>query len=474
MGQFIDYSITYHIALTNKALHDRVKLNLLKLELPYKDSNREGASVCILDAALYLSNKSFYNENYEVCLKILYEEDYSSIDEILSDGAIFVLRHNFTSHELENALLFINEHLTHKFQSQILQTIFDSAHNSLVITNTEGIIQYANRYFLRATGYESDELLGEVPRLIRSGFHNNEFYQDLWNTISSGSVWNGFFVNQRKDSILFYEEATISPIYNTLGQIVNYLKIGKLVERERLLNQELNEEIKLAQELMAYMLPRDYSDDFIRFHSKVRAYNYLGGDFVCFEPLSDTKYAIGIIDVVGHSASSAFIGLKAISVFQSIIHYDNLEKSVSKVNEAINLINEADLAEVRYLSGIFMVVDIKANFISYINAGHPAFYAKQQDKLLKFESNNMILGITNHKTFEIDSIVLDPISYLFLYSDGLIENEKEKLAQADHRLEHALLHAEKSELSFMESVLDEMVGTSEYSDDITMCYVEFK
>ena len=108
------------------------------------------------------------------------------------DGIGFVLRSNFTIEELEESIFFIQEHLNNKFQNQILKTIFDSANNSLVITDTKGVIQYANRYFLRATGYENDEVLGGLPKLIKSGFHNEAFYQELWDIISSGTVWNGF------------------------------------------------------------------------------------------------------------------------------------------------------------------------------------------------------------------------------------------------------------------------------------------
>lgn len=325
---------------------------------------------------------------------------------------------------------------------------------------------------MRATGYENDEVLGGLPKLIKSGFHNEAFYQELWDIISSGTVWNGFFVNQRKNGRLFYEEATISPIFNSLGQIKQYLKIGKLVERERLLVKELSQEMKAASETMEYILPADYSDKYISFKSKVKPYNYLGGDYVCFEKIDDLKYAVGIIDVVGHGTSSTIIGMKAISVFKSIIYYDTLGNTVNRVNKEINLINR-DSSTVRYLSGVFMIIDFNDKTISYVNAGHPAFYGKSRDQLLKFESNNMILGIVNQGDYHVESICLGDISYIFLYSDGLVENNEEELITAEAHLEQALLEAEKEE-SFMDSVLDKMIGNKEYSDDITLCHIELK
>lgn len=474
MGDFAKYNMTYHIAVSDKTIYNNIKSTLSKLGLSYIDSNRDKASVCILDTSLYFSNKSDFDKNYEICLKILSKEDFLHYYEVLfdGDGASFMLRSDFTPEELKQSILSIEEYLNNKFQNQILQTVFDSANNSLVVTNQEGVIQYANQYFLKATGYENEEVLGGLPKLIKSGFHNESFYKELWTTISSGTVWNGFFVNQRKDGRLFYEEATISPIFNSLGQVEDYLKIGKLVERERLLTKELTQEMKVAKEVMAYILPADYSDKYISFKSKVKPYNYLGGDYVCFQKMSDSKYAIGIIDVIGHGMSSNIIGMKAISIFQSVIHYDTLENSINKINKAINSINEFDISSVRYLSGIFMTIDIEEKILSYVNAGHPAFYGKTQDKLLKFESNNMILGIVNQKTFLVESISLEDISYIFLYSDGLIENDEKDLKVSESNLEQALQKAEKDQQPFMDSVLNTMIGNGEYGDDITLCYIE--
>lgn len=473
MGQFTDYKFTLFIKLTDNKLQEKMLQIINKIHPQMLSRDRDNANICILDACTYLSNIAYYNSTYEVCLKIIYPDNYQYIGEILSGDIGFVLRSEFTEYELENTLNLIQEYLTFKFQSQVLQSIFDSAQNSLVLTDEKGFIQYANHYFLNATGFESKELLGELPKRIKSQVHSKEFYQNLWSTIESGSVWNGFFVNRRKNGRLFYEEATISPIFNTLGQISNYLKIGKVVERERLLSQELNQEIKSAQDLISYMIPINYSDCNISFESKVKAFNYLGGDYVCFEQIGKDKYALGIIDVMGHSASSAFIGLKAISVFQSVIHYDSLENSVKMVNEAIVHINTDDMSVIRYLSGIFIEIDIVKKEIAYINAGHPAFYLKHENDFTKISSNNMILGISNTHPFIVDTIPTNQVSYLFLYSDGLVESDKGRIAESELNLENALRNAESQQNHFLDRVLDEMIGFEEIDDDITLCYLRF-
>ena len=472
MGNFAKYDISYHIQVSDNNIYKKIESCLIEEGLLHIDSKEE-ASVCILDASLYFANKADFDEKYEICLKILSKEDYLNYYEDLFDGGPnFILRSEFSPEEFSKSILAIGEYLDNKFQNQILQRVFDSANNSLVITDGNGVIQYANQYFLSATGYENDEVLGGLPKLIKSDFHNEAFYKDLWDTISAGRVWTGYFVNKRKDGRLFYEEATISPIFNSLGQVKDYLKIGKLVEREHILTKELSHDMKMAKEVMKYILPADYSDKCLSFKSKVKPYNYLGGDFVSFQRISDSKYAIAILDTIGHGMSSNIIGMKAVSIFQSLIQYDSLENTVRQVNQAITSINDFDLSSVHYLSGIFMVIDMEEKILSYVNAGHPAFYGKNHEGLVKFESNNMILGIVNKKNIVVESLSLEDISYIFLYSDGLIENGGKGLKESECILEEALLRAEKDPGAFMDSVLNTMIGNGEYSDDITLSYIE--
>ena len=64
------------------------------------------------------------------------------------------------------------------------------------------------------------------------------------------------------------------------------------------------------------------------------------------------------------------------------------------------------------------------------------------------------------------------MSYIFLYSDGLIENDEGDLKESEAKLEQALEEAEMDQVPFMDSVLNKMIGNGEYNDDITLCYIE--
>ncbi|WP_439504674.1 PAS domain S-box protein [Sediminibacterium sp.] len=122
---------------------------------------------------------------------------------------------------------------------------------TVVITNLEGNIEYANPYSLQTTGYTQEELLGKNPKVLKSGETSLEEYQHLWGNITQGKEWKGVFHNRKKDGTLYWEQATIGPILNEAGEITHYIAIKEdITERKRIqdelkdLNMHLEEKIK--------------------------------------------------------------------------------------------------------------------------------------------------------------------------------------------------------------------------------------
>ena len=126
-----------------------------------------------------------------------------------------------------------------------LATAIEQAAESVVITDRDGTIQYVNPAFEFITGYCRQEAVGQNPRALKSGKHHNEFYADLWNTIASGKVWRGHFINKNKNGSLYEEEATISPIKNTAGEIINFVAVKRDVTEEIKLEDKLRQAQKM-------------------------------------------------------------------------------------------------------------------------------------------------------------------------------------------------------------------------------------
>jgi PAS domain S-box-containing protein len=96
---------------------------------------------------------------------------------------------------------------------------------SIVITNLNGDIEYANPKACETTGYELHELIGQNPRVLKSGETKSNEYNKLWNSLTSGNQWQGIFHNKRKNGELYWESSTISPIIDPNGKTTHYLAI---------------------------------------------------------------------------------------------------------------------------------------------------------------------------------------------------------------------------------------------------------
>lgn len=96
---------------------------------------------------------------------------------------------------------------------------------TIVITDIEGVIEYVNPKFSQTTGYSVEEAIGQNPRILKSGEMPEDYYTVLWSTISAGKEWHGEFRNKRKDGSLYWEFASISPLFDKSGGITGYLAV---------------------------------------------------------------------------------------------------------------------------------------------------------------------------------------------------------------------------------------------------------
>ena len=118
-----------------------------------------------------------------------------------------------------------------------LSSALEQTADAVMITDKERTIEYVNPAFENLTGYSRDEVMGKAAGMLRSGFHEKKFYEQLWRVISSGRAYRGQLVNRKKDGSLYHEERTISPLKRKDGQITHFISTGrditKLVEAQR-------------------------------------------------------------------------------------------------------------------------------------------------------------------------------------------------------------------------------------------------
>ena len=132
----------------------------------------------------------------------------------------------------------VTEHRERERQLRRFQSAVEHAGHVVLITDTDGTIEYVNNAFESVTGYAPSEAIGQTPAMLQSGEHSQEFYRDLWATILDGDVWEGELVNERKYGDRYIINQTIAPITDSDDEITGFVAINQDItdRKERELN----------------------------------------------------------------------------------------------------------------------------------------------------------------------------------------------------------------------------------------------
>jgi PAS domain S-box-containing protein len=151
----------------------------------------------------------------------------------------------------------ITERKQRERELRMFRQAVEHAGHAVIITETDGTIEYVNPAFEELTGYDSGEAVGETPAIVKSGEHGQEFYTDLWSTILDGEIWEGELINERKVGTRYIIDQTIAPIFDEDGDIDRFVAINNditdLKEYERELERQ-NERLEQFGRTVAHDL----------------------------------------------------------------------------------------------------------------------------------------------------------------------------------------------------------------------------
>ncbi len=167
------------------------------------------------------------------------------------DGAIIDVE--VTSHELafdgRACRLVLAQDITERRRAEAerarLTLAVEQAAESIMITDLAGTILYVNPAFERISGYDRAEVVGQNPRIVKSGKHDEAFYRSLWGALVQGEVWRGHICNRRKNGTLYETEATISPVRDGTGSLVSFVAVQRDETHERHLEEQLRQSQKM-------------------------------------------------------------------------------------------------------------------------------------------------------------------------------------------------------------------------------------
>ena len=212
---------------------------------------------------------------------------------------------NDMTKSINNLIIDLEDEVgSHKLTAENLNKLSQAVEQSpvsIMITDLQGNIEYVNPQLCKITGYTEEELIGQNPRILKSGHTPEIQFKNLWNAITAGQSWSGELYNKKKNGDLFWENVTISPIKNKENRSTHYLAVKEDISlrkdyEERLLYQASYDKLTdLPNRTLAYDRIQQAIVNAIR-EQKHLALLYM--DFDHFKNINDT---------LGHGAGDEFL-----------------------------------------------------------------------------------------------------------------------------------------------------------------------
>ncbi len=162
-------------------------------------------------------------------------------------------------------------------EKRVLTTVVEQSPSAVIITDTEGNIEYVNSNTELLTGYTAEELRGKKPSMFKSGQTPSDKYDQLWQTISKGKVWRGELLNKAKDGTHFWELCVIAPIFAPDGTISKYVALKENITERKHAEKEkvmLEEQLHQAQKMESIgRLTGGVAHDFNNILSAINGYS---------------------------------------------------------------------------------------------------------------------------------------------------------------------------------------------------------
>ncbi len=206
-------------------------------------------------ASAYFYNKEFFQKSYQEFTRKGFLE--AEIEQLKADGSkVIVWRKAVAfkdqSGQFSGAFVFsrdITKRIEQAEHHLKLSTAVEQSANIVFITDKEGNIEYVNNKFVEFTGYSREEAIGKNPNILKSGKHSKKFYEKLWKTIKAGKQWSGEFQNLNKEGELYWESATISPVFNRKGEIINFIAVKENITERKKIALELKKKNREYEQL---------------------------------------------------------------------------------------------------------------------------------------------------------------------------------------------------------------------------------
>lgn len=175
-----------------------------------------------------------------------FEAKHKLADGQIRDVELYTTLITIKNHKFFYSIIFdITEKKKVEMELQLLKTAIIQNPAIITITNTNGEIEFVNPKFIEVCQYTFEEVKGKKPNILKSSFHPEEFYEEMWRKIKNGEDWHGEILNKRKDGTLFWVETIISPIMDSRGNITHFVSVQEdITQRKKMLESIIKSEVE--------------------------------------------------------------------------------------------------------------------------------------------------------------------------------------------------------------------------------------
>lgn len=368
----------------------------------------------------------------------------------------------------------------------------DQMENSMMITSYKGLITYVNPAFERITGYAAEEVIGQTPRILASGEHKPEFYQEFWDTILAGDAFYGRFINRKKDGQTYIEGKTVTPLRDSTGRITHFVSTGRditeqIATEEHLRKAEISnrvaaeiqEDLDLARTMQTSLLTRasTVEETFAGLGYRVAIFNQapatISGDFFIVKPINKRSAGLFFADTCGHGISAALISIRVLGIL------DHIRSAPSHAGNFLEMLNDDinDLMPMgRFIAASYLILDHRGHYC-IANAAQPYPILMQNGQVKFLQVGGSPLG--QFSEIQLDDTIgrLRSGDRLILHTDGLIEAENSAGEQyGEERLRLLVQEQIDSPLITLQEVilndLKEFTDNKPLDDDLSIVIME--
>ena len=305
--------------------------------------------------------------------------------------------------------------------SVLLSRIMEQTSDSVILTDTKGVIQYVNLAFETTTGYCKDEALGKTPRILKSGLHDAEFYRQMWAQFAQGLPFKGMVINRKKTGKLYWAQQTITSLRDETGQLTHFISVSQDITELRK-KQEQEFQLQLARDVQQRFYAAAPVLSGFDIGASAHPADETGGDYFDFISMADGSLVIAVADAKGHGFSSALV----MSLTRAYVRcFAGLQLELDEILAQVNRMLLKDLEHGHFVTLFLARLSPSHRTLSYASAGHtPSFiFLDSGDVKCTLNSTGPPLGLFSNSKFSLSQAIrLHPGEIAVFLTDGVTES----------------------------------------------------